>query len=331
LEIALVVMGPPPNEAQRAQLAQLPHVLLFTEEFALEWMEDPWTEVDAAGEWLLEVAEIFAPDVVHLSGYAHAALDWGVPVIVVAHSCALTWWRAVNGTPAPNFYAEYRRRISAGLCAADLVVAPTAAMLQALEEEYGIQARSRVIPNGRNGPLFRPASKDPVIISAGRLWDEAKNFKLLEEIGPTLLMPLLAAGGSNPERPLLGCRALGVLSEEEIARELSHAAIYASPAFYEPFGLSILEAALCGCALVLGDIPSLRELWQDAAVFLEPSEPDAWRNALNKLANDEPERIRLGTAAAARARQYGPSRMAREYLSAYDSLLEPLGRKAIVR
>ena len=33
------------------------------------------------------------------------------------------------------------------------------------------------------------------------------------------------------------------------------------PARYEPFGLSILEAALSGCALVLGDLPSLRELW----------------------------------------------------------------------
>ncbi len=31
------------------------------------------------------------------------------------------------------------------------------------------------------------------------------------------------------------------------------------PARYEPFGLSVLEAALSGCALVLGDIPSLRE------------------------------------------------------------------------
>ena len=45
------------------------------------------------------------------------------------------------------------------------------------------------------------------------------------------------------------------------------AAIFARPARYEPFGLAILEAAQAGCALVLGDIPSLRELWADAALL----------------------------------------------------------------
>ena len=58
-------------------------------------------------------------------------------------------------------------------------------------------------------------------------------------------------------------------------RGIARAAIYALPAHYEPFGLSILEAAMSGCALVLGDIPSLREIWGDAAVFVHPDNRDA--------------------------------------------------------
>ena len=55
----------------------------------------------------------------------------------------------------------------------------------------------------------------------------------------------------------------------------ARAGIYALPAVYEPFGLSVLEAALSGCALVLGDIPSLREIWGDAALFVPPSDHEA--------------------------------------------------------
>ena len=47
------------------------------------------------------------------------------------------------------------------------------------------------------------------------------------------------------------------LSGEDIRPWFARAGIYALPAVYEPFGLSVLEAALSGCALVLGDIPSL--------------------------------------------------------------------------
>ena len=53
-----------------------------------------------------------------------------------------------------------------------------------------------------------------------------------------------------------------------LARKMAEASIYALPARYEPFGLSALEAALSGCALVLGDIPSLREIWGPAAIYV---------------------------------------------------------------
>ena len=60
--------------------------------------------------------------------------------------------------------------------------------------------------------------------------------------------------------PLL--EALGKLPAAEMKLWFAHAAIYCLPARYEPFGLSVLEAGLSGCALVLGDIPSLREIWR---------------------------------------------------------------------
>ena len=70
--------------------------------FALEWMKDPWADVDRAGAWLLALESQLHPDVVHLNGFCHAALPWRAPVVTVAHSCVCSWWRSVHGVQAPE-------------------------------------------------------------------------------------------------------------------------------------------------------------------------------------------------------------------------------------
>ncbi len=75
------------------------------------------------------------------------------------------------------------------------------------------------------------------------------------------------------------------------------ASIYAMPARYEPFGLSILEAGLSGCALVLGDIPSLREHWDGAAAFVAPDDREALRSAIEGLIDSPARRAELGRRA----------------------------------
>ncbi len=167
VEILLATMGALPSPAQRQEAARFGHVDLRTSECKLEWMDDPWAEVEEAGGWLLGLAEEWQPDVIHLNGYAHADLPWGRPVLVGAHSCVLSWWRAVKGEEAPARLATYRDRVKAGLEAAHLVVAPTEAMLSALEECYSFTTPTRVIPNGRQAGLFPVGIKQPVIIDSG--------------------------------------------------------------------------------------------------------------------------------------------------------------------
>jgi glycosyltransferase involved in cell wall biosynthesis len=152
-------------------------------------------------------------------------------------------------------YAEYRRRVLEGLNAADIVVAPTAAMLDSLGENYGWRGEGRVIWNARDPQLFSPAKKREVIFSAGRLWDDAKNLAALEAAAPEVTWPIEVAGdAAHPNGTQLqfrNVRALGKLPGDQLVERLATSAIYALPARYEPFGLSALEAALSGCALVL--------------------------------------------------------------------------------
>jgi glycosyltransferase involved in cell wall biosynthesis len=101
--------------------------------------------------------------------------------------------------------------------------------------------------------------------------------------------------------------------------------VFAEPARYEPFGLAALEAGRCGCALVLGDIPSLREVWGDAATFVDPDDRDALVGEVNRLLDDPARRLRAARAALARSSLYTTAAMADGYLAAYRHL----GREAV--
>lgn len=331
LRVQLATMGAPVAPHQRQMLAGRGGIELHESTFALEWMRDPWREVDAAGDWLLALEQELQPTLIHLNQFAFGALPFRAAKLVVGHSCVLSWWRAVHGAVAPAEWATYRRRVTAGLRGADLVAAPTRAMRDALADLYGVQGI--VLPNGRDPAPFRPAAKRPFVLAAGRFWDEAKNLAALQAVAPLIDWPVCAAGACTaPDGTRVqprGVHALGVLSAHELARQMAQASIFALPARYEPFGLSALEAGLAGCALVLGDIPSLREVWGPAACYVPPDDHDALAATLQRLIARPAERARLAAAAQARARRFHPAAMADAWRAACSRLAPQLAPRPI--
>lgn len=329
IDVTLAVMGPRPSRSQMAAFAPLRRVDIRLGDFALEWMDNPWRDVDRAGGWLRDLEASTSPDVIHLNGYAHAALPFRAPVLVAAHSCVCSWWRAVHRDDAPARYDRYRDAVRRGLRAATATVAPSRFMLRALVDHYGEARRANVIPNGLHPDRATVAEKQPVILSAGRLWDAAKNVSALDAIAPTLPWPVRIAGPTvapgGQQHVSVHAGALGPLSARMMAREMALASIFALPARYEPFGLSVLEAALARCALVLGDIPSLRELWEGAALFVHPEDPDALASAIRTLIDDAGLRLTMASLAVQRARAYTAERMASAYLETYDTIREDAG------
>lgn len=335
VHVVLACMGPLPNASQRAAVEDLGTVELHARALRLEWMEDCWHDVEAAGPWLLGLAD--GCDLVHLNGYAAAVLPFRQPKLVVAHSCVCSWWRSCRGEVAPASWDRYRGAVAAGLAAADCVVAPSAAMLASLSVHYGAFGTGRVIHNGRDlgwaGPceVRSPETRDTVVFSAGRLWDEAKNAAALVRVAPRVPWPVRIAGAraldsdaADIEMP--NVTWLGRLSALEMAGWLGRAAVYALPARYEPFGLSVLEAALSGCALVLGDIPSLRELWDGAAVFVPPDDDEALIAAIDNVATDADARRALAARAGARAQSYSAAAMTAHYVALYAELTSRASR-----
>ncbi len=180
-------------------------------------------------------------------------------------------------------------------------------------------------PHGEEGGAF--------ILTAGRLWDDGKNLALLDRVAARLPAPVLAAGataGPNGAAiDLRHVRPVGFASAADLAALYRRRPVFASLALYEPFGLAVLEAAQHGCALVLSDIATFRELWEGAALFVPFDEAEA-AQAIGALLSDPGRIAALGQAARERARRYTVGRMADETLALYRDVLAA-GRPALAR
>ncbi|HZW89637.1 MAG TPA: glycosyltransferase family 4 protein [Myxococcaceae bacterium] len=313
----------------RAQAWAVPGLQIFEGAFRLEWMRDPWADVRRAGEWLLSLARVLRPDVIHLHGYTLGALGWPAPAVVAAHGCACSWWEALHGTAAPPEWGRYRAEVRRGLLGAARVVAPSRAMLEALQRQHGPLPSARVVHDARVLTPVRGLEKEPWILAAGRVEDEARNVQVLEAAARRV--PIRVADGFDeaPGAPAreTGLELVGRLGPEAMRVAMARAAIYAHPAVYEPWAHAPLEAALQGCALVLSDIPSHRELFDGAAVFVPPRDGEAWATELRALLDDVPRRRRLAQAARARAGSFRPERQAEEMLRIYEGAVSEARRE----
>ncbi len=322
----LATMGPRPRQAQRDAICELENVTLVESDYRLEWMADGVADFMHSRDWLIDLLQQHEVDVIHVNGYGHARLGVSCPVIIVAHSDVLSWWEVVHKSAAPPEWDQYRRHVIAGLTAATRIIAPTAAVLDDLERHYvPLKSRAAVIPNGIEPMAFPALDKRPVVLAAGRLWDAAKNLTVLDAAAPGLAWPVEIAGEiEHPEGGVanfVNVELLGRLTPVEMARRLASAAIFAAPARYEPFGLAVLEAAAAGCALVLGDIPSLRENWSGAALFVDPENSAALGPAINALIANPKEQTRLAATARDRAGRFTLDRMAQAYAGLYRDLI----------
>jgi glycosyltransferase involved in cell wall biosynthesis len=161
----------------------------------------------------------------------------------------------------------------------------------------------------------------------GRIWDEAKNTKLLMDASPAIEVPVRIAGEERFAQNSVfvngrNVHFLGKLSTAEIAGELAVAAIYVLPAKYEPFGLSALEAALSGCALVLGDIPTLREIWGEAAIYIDTNDAPALADVINGLLKQPVVRKEWGEKAKRRAAAFSTEEMVYKYWQLYGKVVK---------
>lgn len=310
VDLALLGPGPAPTTDLSVIETGLP----------LDWLAEDPAEVAAGARSLADLARGY--DAVQVNQPALAIADYPCPVVTVAHSCVATWWAAVEHGPLPPSLAWQAALTGRGLAKADVAVAPSAAFAAAVARTYALRRAPLVVHNGRSGAAGRDTHA--CVFTAGRLWDRGKDIATLDRAAARLSLPFEAAGpltGPHGESVAVShLTPLGRLGDAQVARRLAARPIFASAARYEPFGLAVLEAALAGCALVLSDIPTFRELWEGAATFVAPGDDAAFAAAIEALASDPASRSARGTRAATRAATFTPDRMAAGMAAILDRL-----------
>ena len=108
----------------------------------------------------------------------------------------------------------------------------------------------------------------------------------------------------------------GWIPRDDLLRLYARANAFVYPSIFEGFGMPVLEAMAAGIPVACSDIPPLREVAGDAALFFDPMKEDAIADALDRIVTDATLRARLAQAGPERARRFSWERAARETLVA---------------
>ncbi len=288
----------------------------------------------AFGEWLLRRWKDgpWAPDVVHahfwMSGLAAltARSRYPVPVVVTYHALG-TVKRRHQGTAdtSPQQRIGYERVLGRQ---ADAVVAQCSDELNEMIALGVPRERINLIPSGVDSTHFTPHGpaepRGPLarILCVGRLVERKGYGDLIRALPAVPNVECVIVGGPPaadlPADPvarkltaLAGSvgvaervRLVGGVSREELPRWYRSADVLACPAWYEPFGLTPLEAMACGVPVVAYAVGGFTDTVVDGVTgHLVPARDHrALATTLRKLLRERSRLMAYGTAAVDRAR-----------------------------
>ena len=336
VRVTLVSFGEIPLPEQTAWMDRLHGLDYRPTAFRLEWMQEAEEDVPESSAFLAALVRELRPDVLQLSQFCHGDLPVDVPRVVMAHGDLFTWREAVQDRKTRSIHPTkwYRDTIVRGIVGADVVVAPSAWMLDRISDCYVYPQRGEVIYPGRNPIFFNPyISKDESVLAVGRLVDAGKQvFLLTQHAHP---VPVCIVGAEQTVAvPRIPIRAdvkvavaettvaiCGPQTEAQLRALYSRASIFAATARYDPLGMSALEAAFSRCAIVANDVPSFREMWGDTALYFRTNDAASLAASIRLLNDDRVMRRSYAELAYTRARErFTSKRMIEDYLQLYRSL-----------
>jgi glycosyltransferase involved in cell wall biosynthesis len=118
-------------------------------------------------------------------------------------------------------------------------------------------------------------------------------------------------------RPLPNLVTTGYIAPEELGMFFRNAHAFVMPSLYEGFGLPVLEAMSCGCAVVTSTGGSLPEVAGQGAQVFDPGDAEHMAEAVSAFLRDPQELSRWRERALARAADFSWSQAAEQTVSVY--------------
>jgi glycosyltransferase involved in cell wall biosynthesis len=283
-------------------------------------------------------------DVLHGSNYL--APPSRKPTLVTVYDCSFVRYPELCTPEVRAFEPTLRRAIARGAT----VHTSSEFAADEIDDIFGpgLRAAGRVvvIPLGvprvvvdAHLPASLAARLDgaPYVLSIATLEPRKDLVNLVRAFGSIAVrddsLRLVLAGKDGPDRPRIDA-ALAALPQpvrervllagavDDPARRalLERAALVAYPSRYEGFGFPVLEAMASGVPVVSTRAGSIPEVAGDAAVLVEPGDPDALASAIERVVTDTALRAALVPRGLAQVERFSWSRTARDLVALYRKL-----------
>ncbi|MCJ7762431.1 glycosyltransferase family 4 protein, partial [Candidatus Bathyarchaeota archaeon] len=107
-------------------------------------------------------------------------------------------------------------------------------------------------------------------------------------------------------------------SDQDIISLYSEADVFVYPSLYEGFGLPVLEAMACGCPVITSNVSSLPEVAGDAAILVDPQDPNAIARAIITVLKDDKLKRELSERGVEQAKKFSWEKTAQDFLEVFD-------------
>ena len=302
------------------------------------------------------------PDVVHahfwMSGLAavEAAADLPVPVLQTFHALGSVK-RRHQGTADTS--PASRIELERGLCRAVTHVVATCSDEVFELRRLGLpRARASIVPCGVDTSAFTPRgpvaprSDRPRLLVLGRLVERKGHDDAVRALAAVPDAELVVVGGppageldADPEvrrlRAVAGAvgvadrlRFTGAVPRADVPAWLRSADVVLAVPWYEPFGITPLEAMACGRPVVATGVGGLVDTVADGVTgdLVPPRSPERLGQVLAGLLADEQRRTAYGAAGVRRVRaRYRWSRVVADTEAVYRRVLADSRRAEAVR
>jgi len=223
------------------------------------------------------------------------------PAVIIVHDLAFERW--------PEFYshAERLKRVTrSAVKKAAKIITVSQATKKDLIRLYGLPAaKIKVAHEGCNRKIFkpRPGPKKPYFLFVGADKPIKNIVGLKKAFAKTGLDYRLILVGSN-----------SFVSQAKLVRLYQQATALASPAFYEGFGLPLVEAMACGCPVIAGQGGSQPEVVGQAGILVAPENYQALARAMIRVAQNKQQREKMIRKGLKQAQKFSWSEFARNVL-----------------
>lgn len=218
-----------------------------------------------------------------------------------------------------ELYGVPRERIAVVSPAVSPAFAPVAdpGAVSAVKVRYGIRRGAYVLSGGGAEPRKNIALLVEAFGRAGRLRDRM-NLVVVGGMDHGAEAVRAAVGGAGLESAVV---FPGHVPLEDLRALYAGCVLFAFPSLYEGFGMPPLEAMACGAPVVCSNASSLPEAVGDAALLVDPRDPDAWGRAMTRVADDAALCEDLRRRGALRAKAFSWEQSAQALVKVYQDLM----------